>query len=530
MNWNNLSALLVMILLIFIILASSGIVSAARAQQTRIGLVNVASLSSPQTPIIEIPVQNESLPLGITIGPNNDIWFAENNATAIIEYNPNNQSFKSYTVPSNGTSMIWFMVFDSSGNLWFSNQLQPYLWRFTPATGQFENFSTGSEYVRPFAIAYDNSTNRIWFTSTYTDQIGYFNLDGENASMGGLINVTGTAVLKIPPLYGPTGIQIDLEGNVFISEPFSANIVEYSPSEQRFVNVWRLPNEAQPVGIAFDNADGTIWFANHASSLFGYLNITSGKVTEFATSPYEFFGDTISLPYWDQLSSSGIVWFDEHASNKIARYDPATGLLTEFEIPTNQSSPLRFVIDNRLGEVWFTEFFGSNLAKVAENASCQCTVQLSSRYLTMTSNSLSFYLKYIAPFNQTLSSNSPNPLIAGTFQTDGLITNNLTTSFSITNSTDYKITLSRGPELLSGNYTITVCPRITSSDNITSPAPIRQCATAFISVLNHSTQPQFLIYLVVTIGVVAAGVATLVLTNYFRKKSRNPQSRYSKPI
>lgn len=516
------SRLVLLLLLVLIVMLLS--------PQIFIGSENLAnaqhesSANIPKTPIVQIPLKNESQPLGITIGPNGNVWFAENNSTSVMEYYPTNQSFRSYLVPMKGPSMIWFMSFDPNGNLWFSNQLQPYLWKFSPTTGQFENFSTGNQYVWPLGIVYDNFTNEIWFTSTYTDQIGYFNLNSSNASLGALINVTGTPTLKSPPRYGPTGIQVGPKGNIFVTEPFSANIVEYSPSLQKFVNVWKLPTGAQPVGIAINNAQRTIWFANHASSLFGYINTMTGSVTEYATSPYEFFGDTISLPYWAGLSTNGTVWIDEHASNKIARYDPITGSLTEFAIPTNQSAPLRFAIDNTRGIVWFTEFFGSKLGSIDTNASCECSVQLSSRNLSLSSDSLSFYLRYIGPGNHSLVSNSPNPLVTGTFQINGLLTNNLTTRFSVVNSTDYKITLTRGPDLSTGNYSITVCPRVSSSDNISSPGPIRECATALLSVTGNSSSILLTpLFTGIIIAAIVISVAAFVSFALLKRRSRKAE-------
>lgn len=505
--------------LIFVLLVASGLPAVSGVRETRAKLENNASsLSSKSPPILEIPLATDSQPLGITMGPNGNVWFAENNLTAIVEYIPTSDSFRTFLVPTNSTSMIWFMFFDPSGNLWFSNQLQPYLWRFSPTTGQFANFTTGNEYVRPFGLAYDNRTNQIWFTSTYSDQIGYFNLEGESAIIGGLINVTGTPILQIAPLYGPTGIQIGLNGNIFISEPFSANIVEYNPSQNAFINVWKLPSGSQPVGIALDNTFGRVWFANHASSLFGYLDEATGKVVEFATSPYEFFGDTISLPYWIRISPNGTIWFDEHASNKIARYDTATGTLTEFAVPTNHSAPLHFVIDNQRKLIWFTEFFGSNLARISENTTCQCTVKLTTQELTLSSDSVSFFLKYQSESNQTLTSTSPAPLITGTFQLNGYLTNNLTTSSSVVNSSFYKITLTRGQDLTPGNYSITVCPRLTSSDNITSPAPVRQCATSLLTVvaINPSGNTFVLLGIIIVAAIAISAGLSLV---YSRRKS-----------
>ncbi len=439
--------------------------------------------STKPSPIHEIPLAFESEPLGITIGPRGSIWLAENNSTNIVEYLPANQTIKTFPILMKTPSLIWFMFFDQNSDLWFSNQLQPYIWRFSPTTEQFANFSTGNQYVDPFGLAYDNFTNQIWFTSTYTDQFGYFDLHDGNATIGKLINETGAS--SEVPQFGPAGIQVGPQGNIFISQPFSESIVEYDPFIQQVINVWKLPG-IQAAGTALDNAQGRVWFANDAGSLFGYVNQKTGRVTEFSDSLYESSGSNVSQPYWTSITQNGTVWFDEYAANKIARYVPGTGQLTEFATP-RLSIPLRFAIDNQKQVVWFTEFSGYNLGQLDENAGCNCTVELSSRNLTLSSASVSFYLKYLPPGNHGLNSNSPPPLISGSFQADGYLTNNFTASSIVVNSSYYKITLTKGQDLESGNYSITVCPRATSGENASSPAPVRQCATSLLTVANQGT-------------------------------------------
>ena len=304
------------------------------------------------------------------------------------------------------------------------------------------------------------------------------------------------------------------QGNIFISQPFSESIVEYDPFIQQVINVWKLPG-TQAAGEALDNAQGRVWFANDAGSLFGYVDQKTGRVTEFSDSLYEYSGSNVSQPYWTSITPNGTVWFDEYAASKIARYNPTTGQLTEFAAP-RLSTPLRFVIDNQKHVVWFTEFSGSNLGQIDENASCNCTVELSSRNLTLSSTSVSFYLKYLPQGNESLNSNSPPPLISGSFQADGYLTNNFTTRSIVVNSSYYKITLTKGPDLELGNYSITVCPRATSEDNTSSPGLVRQCATSLLTVANQSgvskTGSDHLVnYAELSMLVVAAFVASSIV-------------------
>jgi virginiamycin B lyase len=453
--------------------------------------------------------QNASEPLAITTDKSGNVWFAENNPAALVEYNPTAKAFTTYQVPLNGSSMIWFMLFDDNGTLWFSNALQPYLWSFSPVTHRFSNFSTGKSSVDPYGLAYDNNTQEIWFTSIYTDQIGNFKIAGNQATLVGLINVTGTRPNSLGPKYGPSGIEIDSLGNIFVSDTFSGNIVEYSQVQQQFTHFWTLPLGSEPVGIAVDASRDRIWFTNHASSLIGYIDQRTGKITEYATSFFSYLGDNITLPYWIQLSSDGQIWFDEHAGNKMARFDPSTGQLTEFLIPTNQSAPLRFVIDSAHNFVWFTEFLGNKLGELSENQSCNCVVQLSRSTLTLSSKTVQVNMMYTGPTGAGLATlEGREPLFSGSSSTDGYLGDNLTISTTMVNSSFYKISLEHGALLSQGNYSLTICPN-------TSLLSILQCATVLLVVPPEAGLAQ----LEIVLAVVIVGVA-LVISIFFVRRWR----------
>jgi streptogramin lyase len=477
--------------------------------------------SQSKQAITEIALSNNnSEPLGITMDSQGNIWFAENNPSTIVMYNPSAQVFTSFRVPTEGQSMVWFMLFDNNGDLWFSNALQPYIWSFSPRTHVFANFSTNAAYVYPYSLAYDNATQEIWFTSIYTDQIGYFTIQGTQASLGGLINMTGPSLASgSGPRYGPSGLEIDPQGNIFVSNTFAVDIAEYGPTQQKFVHYWNLPPGSQPVGIALDNSMGRIWFANHATSLFGYVDEKSGRVTEFATSLFNYLDDNITLPYWIQLSPSGSVWFDEHESNKIARFDPSTGQLTEFQVPSYQSAPLHFVIDNQRGLVWFTEFFGGKLGVVDQNQSCGCSVELSPSAFALSSGGASIYLKYTNGFGSGLvNSSNPSSLISGSLSVDGYLAENLSISSVVVNSSFYRITIKPGNVLGLGNYTLTFCPEESNSYNSSVSPPIRECAIAMISIAG-SPGPNLLLWIPIGAAVV---IAALVLSLFFVRRWRHP--------
>ena len=456
-------------------------------QALRLGVSLAGKVPSIDPTISEYQVpQNNSGPLAINTDSNGNVWFAESVARNIVKYVPSSQTFHSFSIPQtpdNNTGLIWFIIFDKSGYIWFSDASQPLLWRLSPSTGQFANFSTGSQLVDPYALAYDSSTNQIWFSSTYTGQIGVFQIaPNESASLLKLISVptpSGTyETSKSGPIIGASGLALDSQGNVFVAEAFAGAISEYSPSSSTFVGVWKLPSGSQPVGLALDEASGRIWFTNHATSDFGYVVESTGQVVEISTSLFSFsrggYSDTITLPYWIEVAPNGAIWFDEHYGNKIAKFDPQSMQLTEFLVPTSSSSPLRFTLDNSRGLVWFTEFDGNNIGVLDQNATASGSALLSQSSASLSGTSFSLTLNYASPEGQSQSIFSP--LVSGTLSTDGSPSSNFTISSQSLNSTAYRITFSRGQELPSGNYTLTICPRLSSNESESSPPPIRQCA------------------------------------------------------
>lgn len=476
-------------------------------------------------PISEIAIpQNNSEPLAITTDRAGNVWFAESSTQQIVEYTPSTGTFRNYSIPSQGnSSLIWFILFDNAGDIWFSDASQPLLWRFAPSTGEFTSFSTGEQLVDPYALAYDSSRNQIWFTSTYTGQIGVFQIGtDENATLLKLISVPSPSgeiqTQSSGPIIGPSGIALDSSGNVFVSETFASAIVKFNASSQSFSRIWELPQYSQPVGLAVDESRGRIWFTNHATSNFGYVDENSGQVTQISSSLFALssngFNDTVTLPYWIEIAPNGMIWFDEHYGNKIARFNPSSMQLTEFLVPTRVSSPLRFTLDAATGLLWFTEFSVSKIGMLSQNASASTTMTSSSNSATLSGNSFVLTFNYV-------SSNSSSvypPLVSGTMTIDGHLDSNLSITAKALNSTAYEVTFTRGNSIAEGNYTLTICPTLSISDSPLNPPPTRQCTVVFLNVQKQSFfgLDQFSVYALAVIVIVAIFAISLIYVRRWR--------------
>jgi len=469
---------------------------------------------------VAIP-QNNSYPVGIAVGPEGNIWFANANTDSITKYIPANGTFLNFHIPTTPhLAMIWFLIFDSNGNLWFNDAAQPLLWRFTPTTGEFANFSTGSPEEDPFGLLYEPQSNEIWFTSTYTDQIGAFQI---TPSKGSATLVTSVSLPEngtpgIIQNNGPSGIAFGSGGDILVSESFSGRIVEYSPSTNQFIHSWQLPEGAEPVGLAFDSSSNVIWFANHASSLFGFINETTGGITEYATSLFSFrtgsIDTTVSLPYWMEMSpSSGDVWFNEHYGNRIARFDPATMQLHEYDIPTQISGPLRFVLDNSTGSVWFTEFSGNKIGEISnQSASFSRNLPVSTHDLVLAQSPA------LLVINSSVGSFNLSSSVSGSMSFNGNTQSNLTLSFKALSPNSTQISISRGEDIAPGNYSLTVCT--------TDPTSPRVCDIVSLQVSENlpvfGMPQQFVLYVVAAVAILVAATVGGFTWEARRRHDRAP--------
>lgn len=481
-----------------------------------------AAQTSSSSPIVEHSIpQNASYPLGVTMDSKGNVWFSEANRQSISVFYAANQTFKTFRLPTNTTelTMIWFLFFDKSGYLWFADQDQPLLWRFNPTTEQFANFSTGNNLVRPYALAYNQNTDQVWFTSTYTNQIGLFQIGpDESATMQKLINLPSIGTENS----GPAGIAFAPGGRLVIGQPFTSSIAEYDISSQKFVHVWQLPPGTQPVGVAPDPNRNVIWYTDHAASLFGYVNETNGKSTEYSTSLFHYTqpnGDviqSITLPYWIQESSNGMLWFDQHYSNKMARFDPLTGTLTEFSIPTQSSAnqttayssePLRFYLDDQRGMVWFTEFSGNKLSELPMNSSMPQDSFLLNSSLKIAEGSVSIIAN-------TSASHFNSSSISGTMTSIGNVDSNFSISISSVTPNFTKFTL-QPKQLSSGNYSLTIC----KVDPSQSSLFVEQCSVVYVIANNPSGLeglPTLWVYAIAAAVVVAAALLSLFIIRRWR--------------
>ena len=256
----------------------------------------------PSGSISEFPIPTpESIPQGITAGPDGNLWFTEADGNkigritlngTISEFPISTSASPPFAITSGGITA------GPDGNLWFTEAQGNQIGRITP-NGTISEFPIPTSGSYPFAIAAGPDGN-LWFTEGGGNKIG-----------------------RITP-------------NGTISE-------------------FPIPTSgSNPSGITA-GPDGNLWFTEFIGDKIGRIT-PNGTISEF---PPPTFG---SQPTGITAGPDGNLWFTETNGNKIGRITP-NGTISEFLIPTSGST-LTGITAGSDGNLWFTEFDGNKIGRI----------------------------------------------------------------------------------------------------------------------------------------------------------------------
>jgi streptogramin lyase len=150
------------------------------------------------TVVYSVPTQN-SIPLGITKGPDGQIWFTETQANQIGSLSMGG-IFKEFALPTHDSQPLWITT-GPDGNLWFTEQAGQHIGRMT-TSGVVTEFGSDAGYRR----IVPGPDGNLWFTEM-PDKIG-------KISTSGVITL-----YTLPTSQFPDGITVGGDGNIwFVNE------------------------------------------------------------------------------------------------------------------------------------------------------------------------------------------------------------------------------------------------------------------------------------------------------------------------
>ncbi len=253
---------------------------------------------TPNGDVTEFPIPtNDSGPFGITLGPDDNLWFTETYANKIGKITPNGV-ISEFSIPTPNSEPMTITA-GSDSNLWFTESGSGKIGRITPS-GSITEFSLPSSISYPFSITLGSDTN-LWFTELNNNKIGRITISGDITEFP--VTIENSTPLIITTGYGSSLWFTDPGVNKIGQITLNGDITEFP-----------IPtSNSYPYGITKD-ADGNLWFTEQDPNANKVSKIdTKGKVTEFAVPTAE------SNPTFIVLGSDGNLWFTENNVHKIGQ-------------------------------------------------------------------------------------------------------------------------------------------------------------------------------------------------------------------
>ncbi|ABX13567.1 virginiamycin B lyase family protein [Nitrosopumilus maritimus] len=320
-------------------------------------------------------------PLSIITDSEDNVWFVQSNTGNVAMFDPITKEFVEYQNDQwnlKTASMMWGITITEDNEIWFTDETNDYIWRFSIDDKTYSKIDFPSEIENAFPqkLEYHNGYFLINdFTGNRIVILNHENLDNGE---------TEYAVIATPSGFFTSQTSVDDDENIwFVIWKYQKEAILIKTNfETRETENFILPSSiSAPNGVSVGPA-GNVWIADTASSSFYRFSPNDNKVIEFVTSdaPIWTFGNSsgliktpITRPYWNSFDSNGNMWFNQQTANRLAVFDPVSESLLEYDIPSKNpgwadcgelvdcgtAQSFDFTVQN--GQVWFTEWVENNI-------------------------------------------------------------------------------------------------------------------------------------------------------------------------
>ncbi len=251
--------------------------------------------------INEFPVPSAGEPVGITAGPDGNLWFTELDVN-IGQINPTTHAITEFPLPTSAISDGAGITAGPDGNLWFTEADGNKIGMINPTTHAITEFPLPTAGSDPYGITAGPDGN-LWFTeSSITSHGGQI----------GMINPTTHAIAEFPLPTGqsyPSLITAGPDGNLWFTEVSGNKIGRITPAGA--VTEFSIPTAGSVPAWITTGPDGNLWFTEQSADKIGMINPTTHQISEFTGLAPN------SLPTGITAGPDGNLWFTEEFSHKI---------------------------------------------------------------------------------------------------------------------------------------------------------------------------------------------------------------------
>jgi hypothetical protein len=225
-----------------------------------------------------------SVPVGITAGPDGNVWFTEQSGNNIGQITSAG-IITEFEVPPNPTAFnVPLGITDGpNGNLWFTESFAASIGQITPS-GIVSDFQLPAS-SQPFWITSGPDGN-LWFTEE--------SFPGDSGLIGQITTAGVITEFSVPTTSSnPFGITTGPDGNFWFAEAAGNNIGQITPAG--VITEFPVPTaNSQPFGIT-TGPDGNLWFTEANGNNIG-LAVINDVATSVPTAQQFFVQSPVVTP------------------------------------------------------------------------------------------------------------------------------------------------------------------------------------------------------------------------------------------
>ncbi|HWD09089.1 MAG TPA: hypothetical protein VHA57_08350 [Actinomycetota bacterium] len=281
--------------------------------------------------------------IGITTGPDGNLWFTDSGASLIGTITTSGSGLREF--PTTSPDATPDDIVSAGGRLWFTE--------FSVSASQVGEVTTGGT-MNEFGISLPGAApstivvgpdGNLWFTDFLNGSIGTLS---PNATPGTLAT---THKIDVPTL-NPTDITVGPDHNLWFTESGAGGgkIGVMTSAGTQIHDYPAVSGSGAGIAGIVTGPDGNIWYTEQNAGKIGKMNPSTGTFTEYPVG-----GNAAPSAI---VSTGGNLWFVDQGNNAIGEITPG-GAVTEFAVPTAHAfspnvSPVGLTVGPD-GNLWFTE-------------------------------------------------------------------------------------------------------------------------------------------------------------------------------